>query len=417
MTTNSANVLNSPHPPTFTRYQKFLIVILAFLQFTIILDFMILSPLGAILMPALHITPSQFGMVVSVYAFSAGISGFLAGGFADLFDRKKLLLFFYCGFLLGTLLCGMAQSFYFLLAARMVTGVFGGVIGSIVMAIATDEFPMAVRGRVMGTVQTAFAASQVLGIPLGLFIANHLGWHWAFYLIVMCGVLAGVAIWHFMRPVDAHLKLQRDRSPFEHLIHTLKNRRYLQGFAATALLATGGFMLMPFGSAFSVNNLGIPLAQLPMVYMITGMSNFVAGPLIGRLSDKMGNYILFLCGSLSTIVVISVYTRLGVTPIGWVIAISVLMFAGIQARMIASQTLLSGVPEPASRGAFMSINSSVQQISGGIAALLAGMIVSEAPNGVLLQFDMLGNVVVVAVVTTMVLMYRIHRMVEVPAIS
>jgi MFS family permease len=156
----------------FTGYQKFVIAVLAFLQFTIILDFMILSPLGALLMPSLKISPLQFGWLVSVYAFSAGISGFLAAGFADGFDRKTILLFCYAGFILGTFLCGIAPSYHFFLVARVITGLFGGVMGSVVFAITTDLFPYQMRGRVMGFIQTAFAASQVLGIPVGLFLVE-----------------------------------------------------------------------------------------------------------------------------------------------------------------------------------------------------------------------------------------------------
>ncbi len=157
---------------SFTPYQKFVVAMLAFLQFTIILDFMIISPLGAVLMPALKISPSQFGLVVSSYAFAAGASSMLAAGFADRFDRKKMLLFFYCGFLLGTLVCGLAPDYPLLVAARIVTGVFGGVIGSIVMAIMADLFAYEQRGRVMGFLQTAFGASQILGIPAGLYFSS-----------------------------------------------------------------------------------------------------------------------------------------------------------------------------------------------------------------------------------------------------
>src|SRR3954447_16451468 len=155
----------------FTGYQKFVIAVLAFLQFTIVLDFMILSPLGAILLQELGISTKRFGLVVSIYAFAAGGSGLMAAGFADKFDRKKFLLFFYCGFILGTFLCGIADTYVLLLGARMVTGLFGGVVGSVVFAISTDLFPFAMRGRVMGLVQTAFASSQVLGIPAGLFFS------------------------------------------------------------------------------------------------------------------------------------------------------------------------------------------------------------------------------------------------------
>ena len=162
----------NPHPPRFTSYQKFAVAMLAFLQFTIVLDFMVLSPLGAILMPALAIEPSKFGLVVSVYAIAAAISGILAAGFADRYDRKKFLLFFYGGFLLGTVFCGLAPNYPALLAARIVTGLFGGVVGAASFAIVADVFPLAMRGRVMGLIMTAFGASQVLGIPIGIFLAT-----------------------------------------------------------------------------------------------------------------------------------------------------------------------------------------------------------------------------------------------------
>jgi predicted MFS family arabinose efflux permease len=190
----------------FSGYQKLVIGLLAFLQFTIILDFMILSPLGAILMPELKISPAQFGLVVSTYAFSAGVSGLAAAGFADRFDRKRLLLVFYGGFVAGTLMCGLARTYGFLLLARTVTGVFAGVIGSTVFAITTDLFAYQVRGRVMGILQTAFAASSVVGVPLALALSNRWGWNAPFLLIVAVGALVGVAAMRYLRPIDAHLQ-------------------------------------------------------------------------------------------------------------------------------------------------------------------------------------------------------------------
>ena len=276
-----------------TDYQKWVVGLLTFLQFTIILDFMILSPLGAMLMPGLRISPAQFGLVVSVYAFSAGISGIAAAGFADRFDRKRLLLVFYGGFLTGTLMCGVARTYGFLLLARTVTGVFAGVVGSTVFAITTDLFTYQVRGRVMGILQTAFAASSVVGVPLALALSNRWGWNAPFLLIVAIGAPIGMAAMHYLRPIDAHLQLHPDRSPMHHVLHTVSTRRYLQGFAATALLATGGFLLMPYMSAFLVHNLGIEFGQLPLVYMITGACSIVAGPLIGRAADAVGK--LRLC--------------------------------------------------------------------------------------------------------------------------
>jgi predicted MFS family arabinose efflux permease len=243
----------------FSRYQSTLVALLAFVQFTIILDFMIMSPLGAIIMPALGITATQFGVAVSAYAFSAGISGILAAGFADRFDRKRLLLFFYVGFTLGTALCALAPNYHVLVLGRIVSGLFGGVMGSIVLAIVTDLFELKLRGRVMGFVQTAFAASQVLGIPAGLFFSNHWNWHVSFGALIVLSIIGMSGVLLLMRPVNGHLKLKQDKTAFRHLISTVGQPRYTLAFMVTAFLATGGFMLMPFSSAYTVNNIGIDM--------------------------------------------------------------------------------------------------------------------------------------------------------------
>jgi predicted MFS family arabinose efflux permease len=355
--------------PTFTGYEKFIIALLATLQFTVVLDFMVLSPLGYILLDKLSITTSQFGLVVSAYAFSAGASGLLTAGFADKFDRKKLLVFFYVGFLVGTLLCGIAPTYHLLLAARVFTGIFGGVIGSISFAIITDLFAINVRGRVMGFVQMAFASSQVLGIPIGLYLANKFNWHAPFLMIVAVGLIVGILIVTRMKPINAHLKIQQKGNAFHHLGKTLARPEYLQGFAATALLATGGFMLMPFGTAFGVHNLGIAEASLPTLYMVTGISMLVFSPMIGKLSDKAGKYKVFVMGSMITCIMTLIYCNLSVTPLWIIIGLNVLLFVGITGRMISASALMTAVPDPQDRGAYMGINSSIQQIAGGLASL------------------------------------------------
>src|SRR5262245_31536779 len=216
----------------FSGYQKLVVGMLAFLQFAVILDFMLMSPLGALIMPSLAITPAQFGSVVSAYAFAAGISDLLTTGFADRFDRKKLLLFFYTGFIAGTMWCGLARSFESLLLARVVTGLFGGVIGSVVLAIATDLFAPPMRGRGIGFIQTAFAASQVLGIPFGIYLSNHWNWHVPFLALAALGLLGGLLIAWGMKPVDEHLKLPQERGVFAHLLHTLTERRHTLSFVS-----------------------------------------------------------------------------------------------------------------------------------------------------------------------------------------
>jgi predicted MFS family arabinose efflux permease len=398
-----------PRERIFTRYQVFIIAILSILQFTVILDFMVLSPLGAMLLPTLHITTAQFGLVVSAYAFSAGVSGILAAGFADKYDRKQLLVFFYAGFLVGTVFCALAPTYEFLLMARIVTGVFGGVIGSVGFAIISDLFRFEVRGRVMGFVQMAFAASQILGLPIGLLLANKFGWHSPFWMIAIFGTAVGVVIVVYMKPVTDHLKIKTTSSAFQHLIKTFSVPDYVKGYVSTILLATGGFMLMPFGSAFSTNNLGLTMKQLPMVYLIVGIFSIATGPLIGSISDKVGKFKVFSIGTLISCIMVAIYTPLGITPIWMVIIISVIMFAGITCRMITSSALMSAMPEPQDRGAFMSITSSVQQISGGIASAIAGLIVYQAPNGILQRYDILGYVVIATMLITIASTYWIDK--------
>src|ERR1700733_1695757 len=365
-------VTSSPARIQFSGYQKVVIGILGFLQFTVILDFMIISPLGAIVMPTLHISPQQFGLAVSSYAFSAGMSGFLAAGFADRFDRKRLLLFFYSGFMLGTLLCGLATTYPMLLMARIVTGLFGGVIGSVVLAIATDLFALGVRGRVMGFIQTAFAASQVLGLPTALYFANHWDWHAPFLAIIAVIVPVGVLIMLGMKPVTAHLALKQERSPFSHLVHTVTEPRYRLVFLLVMLLPTGGYMLMPFGTAFMVNNVGLTFAVLPVIYLVTGVSAIFVGPLVGKASDSFGKFPMFCVGSIVTLIMVPIWTHIGHVPLATVIVINVILFAGIFSRMIPSQALISAIPEPAKRGAFNAVSASLQQFAGGVSASVAG---------------------------------------------
>jgi len=397
----------------FTPYQQFTIFILAITQFSVILDFMVMSPLGDMLMKSLSMKPSQFGFAVSGYAFSAGISGLLTAGFADRFDRKKLLLFFYSGFILGTLLCSMATSYPLLLAARIVTGLFGGVIGSISMAIITDLFDIHHRGRVMGFIQLGFGASQVLGIPVSLYIANVWGWQAPFLMVAILAALVVILIFLKLQPVTGHLAAQHDRSVIKHLLHTVSKRNYRIGFLSTALLSIGGFMMMPFSTAFAINNLRLTQQQLPMLFMVSGCCSLVIMPLIGKLSDKVDKFKLFACACVWMMAVVLIYTHLSVTPLWEVMIFNVLMMMGIMSRMIPSGALTTGIPDMPDRGAFMSINSSLQQIAGGVAAAFAGMIVVQKDKYSPLQhYDTLGYVIIGVSIVSIFLMYRVSVMVK-----
>lgn len=395
----------------FSAYHIFVVGVLAFLQFTVVLDFMILSPLGVLVMQELQISTQQFGFVVSAYAFSAGVTGIFAAGFADRFDRKKMLLFFYIGFVFATFLCGIATNYIFLLGARILTGIFAGVLSSISFAIVADLFPLQVRGRVMGFIMTAFAASQVFGLPIGIYISNLWGWQSPFLMIAGISGIVGFVIFFYLKPVTTHLDNKVERHAFLHLIKTLVEPKYIPAFIATTLLATGGFMLMPFGSAFSVHNLGVSLEDLPLVYMVTGIVSIFGGPIMGRLSDWIGKYKMFVIASVLAAIVIIYYTKMEITPLPIVVFVNSILFVFVSARMISASALNSAVPELHDRGAFMAISSSIQQISGGIAASVAGLIVVQTPSGYMEGYETLGYVVAGAILVTIALMYNVNKIV------
>jgi predicted MFS family arabinose efflux permease len=389
------------------------VAIIALTQFTVVLDFMVMSPLGDLLMKDLQVKPYQFGIVVSSYALAAGLSGFLTAGFADRFDRKRLLVLFYSGFIIGTLFCGLAKSYEQLVMARIFTGIFGGVMSSISMAIVADLFSLQQRGRVMGFMQMGFGLSQILGIPISLYIASKSSWQMPFYMIVGLSILMLMAILLALKPVRAHLDKKTDRSAFHHLLATVKNRNYRIGFMATAFMSLGGYFMMPWGSAFAVNNVGLSQKELPLLFMVVGVATFMIMPLIGILADKINKFQLFMWASIVMIIAVLVYVQLGETSLFVLIVVNIFMMGGIMARMVPSQALTSSVPELHDRGAFMSINASLQQIAGGIAAIIGGKIVWQAsPSAPLMNFDLLGFVVVGVILINIYLTRRVYLYVD-----
>ena len=400
-------------PVKLSTTQRWVIFILAVTQFTVILDFMIMSPLGDFMMKSLSMKPAAFGIAVSAYAFSAGLSGLLTAGFADRYDRKKLLIFFYTGFIVGTIFCGLSHNYVQLVAARIFTGLFGGVIGSISLAIISDLFTLQQRGRVMGFVQMGFGASQVLGVPIGLYVANLWNWEAAFLLVAGIAIFTAVLLVFKLPSVRAHLEFQQDKSAFKHLWHTLKKRDYRIGFSAMAMLSIGGFMMFPFGSAFAVNNIGVSAEQLPQLFFISGISSLVIMPVIGKLSDRISKFKIFTVACIWMMVMVLVYTNLSLTAFWIVVILNILMMMGIMSRMIPATALVSGVPDMEDRGAFMSVNASMQQIAGGVAAVVAGLIVVQDHKSAPLQhYDIVGYLVIAITLLSIYVMSRVSKIVK-----
>jgi predicted MFS family arabinose efflux permease len=396
----------------FTRYQYHLVAIITAVFLTIVLDYMLTSALSAILLPKLEITTKQFGFLASAYPISAGISAVLLSGYADKFDRKKLLLFFYSGFLLGVLFCAFAPSFQVLVVARVITGTFGGVVGPICFAIIADLFETSQRGRAMGFLQMASAGSQILGLPLALYLASEWDWHLAFGLILIIGIIAMVLIIWKINPVDKHLLNPVKVKPILHSLKIMSNRNYLIVFLNNTLLVAGDVILMTFSSAFCTNNLGVDLDKLPLLYGIAGVSTFIFSPLIGRLTDKFGTLKIFIVGTILTIITVAIFSNMGLNPLWSVVVVHTLIFVGINARSISSSAIGTIVPAVEDRGAYMAVDAAMQLAVAGVAAVLAGWIVFQSEDGMINHFSTLGVVVITLMIITIGLMYVINRMVK-----
>ncbi len=405
--------MNQVASQEFSVYQKRVLLLLAFIQFSIVLDFMIISPIGDILMKTLSIGTTEFGLVVSAYAFSAAIAGIVAAGFMDRFDRKKLLVWFFSGFIIGTLACALSHNYVQLMLARIVTGIFAGVSSAALFTLVIDIFAPHQRGRAMGVVQMGFGVSQVLGIPLSLYVATHLGWEASFVAIVILALGILLAIGLILQPVTAHLAQQHDKNPFAHFVRVLSNADYRIGFAAIMFLAIGGFMLMPFTAPFLINNVHITAEQLPLIYLSTGLLSLVMMPLMGKFSDRYNRFKLFTIGSLGAVVMVFIYTNLSVTPLWIVIVVNILLFTCILSRMTPAMALNSMVAKPEDRGAYMAISSSLQQTAGGVGAFAAGLvIVQQDAHSPLQHFDWLGYIAMGIFILCIFLVGRVNKLLE-----
>ena len=394
-----------------SKYQIFLVAILAIAQFTVMLDFMIISPLGAHLNRILGINSSQFGLVVSAYAFSASIAGLVSALIADMYDRKRLLLIFYTGFITGTFLCALSNSYSFLLISRIITGVFGGVISAMIYAIITDIFSFEIRGRVISYIQIASSVSQVIGIPLGLFLTDKFNWHIPFLSIAALGLVVLIILLKKMAPIKKQLNTDSNEY-YKRFIKIIKSKRYSVAYISTGLLAIGGFILMPFASIFLVHNVGISESELPLIYMAAGGCTIFAGPLIGIFSDKVGKLKVFIYGSFIVLPMVALYTNLPHTSLYIVILVNCLLYLGVSSRIIPGMALITTVPKQKERGSFMSINSSVQQFSGGIASIAGGIITYQKPDGILQNFNILGAITILLVITSIFFMRRIEEIIQ-----
>lgn len=375
--------------------EKLLLWTLAAINFIHIVDFMILMPLGPQLMRIFEISPREFGLLVSSYTFSAGTSSFFGAFFLDRFDRKKILLWVYVGFSLATLGCALSPSYSILLAARVLSGVFGGLTTALILAIIGDVIPDERRGRAMGLVMAAFSVASVLGVPLGLFLASLSDWHTPFYILTLLSVLSLFMIFRFIPSISGHLESGSVRpNPLEVVRRVTSNSNQMRAILLSVMIMFGQFMIIPFLSPYTVANVGFTEIELTYVYMAGGAFTIFTSPWVGRLSDRHGKLKIFTIFMLLNVIPIAVITNLGVTPIPFVLMISTLFFVTSNGRYVPASAIVTGTALPQNRGSFLSFNSSIQQISTGFASLIAGLIIGENATGELTNFYVVGYIAI-----------------------
>ncbi len=373
---------------------------LAAVQFTHIMDFMIMMPLGASLMRVFGISPAQFSHLVAAYGLAAAVSGFLGGFFIDRLDRKKTLLALYAGFGIATLGCALAPDYHWLLIARLAAGAFGGVAGSLVMATVGDVVPPARRGYGMGMVMTAFPIASVVGIPVGLFLANAFQWHAPFVLLAGLSVPIWLVASRFLPAMPpSPVRTHPGRQMWEILTHPIHGR----GFLLTAALVFAGASVIPFLSASLVANTGLSEPHLFYVYLCGGLATLVTTPILGRLSDRHDKLHVLAWVTAGAIVAVTMLTRLGTTPIAATLTLTSLFFITMSGRFTPTMAMITNSVEARYRGGFMSVNSAVQQASSGIANLISGLLVTRAASGRLAGYERVSYLATSAFALTLLL--------------
>lgn len=391
------------------RRENIIVYLLGAIQFVHILDFVILMPLGPMLMRTFQVTPSQFGLLVSSYTFAAGIANFLASIVADRFERKRMLQLTFAGFIVGTLLCALAPNFQLLLAARIVAGAFGGVLNAVVFALVPDLIPAQRRGTANGVIMSAFSVSSVVGVPIGLALAEWFDWHAPFLFIVFLSLV----IWWLAALIVPQVYNKTAHRP---ALETLKQfvaiateRQHVEGFLLTSLLAFGIFMIVPFISPSMVRNVGLAESDIKYIYLFGGAATVFSARFIGRLCDRLGSFRVFSWVAAISFVPLLLITHLGVTPLALTLCVSTLFMMTGSGRFIPAMTLLSLVVDPKKRGTFMGLENAFRQLSSGAASLFAGAVIYEGIGGRLERFGVLGILAVAVTFLSWIFARRIAR--------
>lgn len=404
------NPMNSTVSTPVVPNERWFLLTLAGIQFTHILDFMIMMPLGPQLIRVLHVDTHQFGLLLASYTLTAAISGLLGATYIDRFDRRKLMLTLYALFIGATLCCGLAPGYAALLAARALAGAFGGLMGAMVQTMVADVIPFERRGKAMGMVMASFSLSTVAGVPLGLFLADHvtsLGWRTPFlFIVAVSGVLLLIAC-KTLPSLTAHLEKPRQGNIFSQILRVAREPEHVRAFMFMSLMIMGGFTVIPYIALYTTANVHMTESFISLVYLCGGAATLVSSQVIGRMADKHGKLQTFRAIAALSLVPLLITTHLVPVP-WWVVLInSTFFFVVVSGRMIPGMAMLTAVAAPEVRGTFMSLVSSVQMLSSGLATFIAGVIITRTPAGEIAHYNVVGYL---AVICSVLAIWAAHRL-------
>lgn len=357
--------------------ERVLLYILAAAMFTHIMDFMIMMPLGPQLMRLFDISAQQFSLLVASYTVTAGVSGFLAAFFVDRYDRKRSLMVMYAGFAVGTLACALAPTFGILLLARALAGAFGGVLGALILAIVSDAIPLERRAHGIGVVMASFGVASVFGVPFGLFLASKFSWHAPFLFLGAVAIINLLLIMAYIPVMTRHFNANGHASPMQVLQQIFGRPNARLGLTFTSVLMLGHFTIIPFVATYMVGNVGFTEDELTYIYLVGGICTLIFSPWIGRMADKHGRLKIFTIFGSLVIIPIVIITNLTPVPLVVALSISAIFFVFSNGRMVPSTTMETAVIRPEIRGSYMSIRSSVQSLTSGLASFIGGLIITE----------------------------------------
>jgi len=354
---------------------------------------MLIMPLGDIFMNTFDINTAQYTLLVSAFAVAAFMSAIIGMLYLDFFDRKKVLLFIYTGFSIGTIGCAMSNSYEMLLALRFVTGLFAGIVGAVVLSIVSDLFPFKERGKAIGIIMAAFSAASALGVPFGLYLADLYSWKLPFLCLGILGLTLLPLIYIYFPSMTDHLKeLNQDRKPFQTIKLITSDKNQLRALLTSMIIVLGHFMIIPFITPYMIRNVGLEQEQIKFIFLAGGIATIFSARLIGKLTDQYGvmpvvSVVMFL-SFIPTVII----TNMAASPVWFALIFTTMFFIFGSGRMIPPNTIITAAASPENRGSFMSMRSGVAQLAIAIAAFISGLVVKEGNSSAIINYDYLGYI-------------------------